>query len=74
MKNSSPTLLIFLFVDDASFFLKTSQLNLIKLKQILDAYCATSRQYVNFQKLSLYFSSTSDPIKVICCNCFGINP
>ena len=55
--SGSPILTHLFFVNDALFFLEASQLNLIRLKWIINAYCVASRQIVNFQKSSLQFSA-----------------
>lgn len=75
VRTTSPCITHLFFADDALLFLIGTQLNLIKLKRILDAYCLASGQLANYDKSPLYFNAnTLDFLKLICCDCLNINP
>lgn len=59
------------FYDNALFFLKASQLNLLRMNRILNLYCKAPGQAINFDKSSMVFDSiTSETIRLACYDVF----
>ncbi|OMO89581.1 reverse transcriptase [Corchorus capsularis] len=70
---AGPEITHLIFVDDSLFFLKGSEKNCDKLKELIMKYCAASGQQVNLSKSSLIFSSnTPEDVKTTISNRVGI--
>lgn len=75
VKRGYPILSHLLLADDSMFFLKASQINLLKMKRNMNLYCKASGQTINFDNLSMVFNSfTLKAIRLAYCDVFGINP
>lgn len=63
-----------LFADDSIFFLQATIDNALELKGIMDLYCRASRQAINVEKSSLFFSANVRvETKGGLCEFFGID-
>jgi hypothetical protein len=52
----APMISHLLFADDSLILMKADSRNAMKLKEILDRYCASSGQRISEAKSSIYFS------------------
>lgn len=59
LSRSCPGLSDLFFADDALFFLKANAPNCLALKEIIEVFCSTSGQSINYEKSSVFFSSNT---------------